>query len=95
MRFTIFIAIVAAMVLFASCSHVETPSADAASMNSLCPIMGHELAADGGSTTWHGQTVGFCCKSCLPKWAALSEEDKASKLNTANQPAHDHSEDKS
>ena len=95
MRFTIFIATVFAMALFVGCSHVETPSADAAPVNSLCPIMGHEIAADGGSTTWNGQTVGFCCEGCLPKWIALSEEEKAAKISTANQPSHDHSEHKS
>jgi hypothetical protein len=27
-----------------------------------------------------GQKIGFCCAPCIPKWEALSDEDKAAKL---------------
>lgn len=68
----------------------ETAAAEtaAAASNKNCPIMGHEIAADGGSTTWNGKTIGFCCEGCLPKWEALSDAEKAAKLAAADGGEH-------
>ena len=48
-------------------------------VNAKCPIMGGDAKATV-TTTWKGKTIGFCCKPCIPKWNALSEEQKAKKL---------------
>ena len=81
-----------AVALSAGCSQVDSPAADAAPVNALCPIMGHEIAAAGGTTTWNGQTIGFCCDGCLPKWNKLSEDGKAAKIAEPSKTDHDHSE---
>lgn len=57
-------------------------------VNANCPIMGHPIAADGGSTTWNGKTIGFCCEGCAPKFDALSDEEKAAKLAAADSGDH-------
>lgn len=65
----------------------ETETAVAANKN--CPIMGHEVSPDGGSTTWNGQTIGFCCEGCLPKWDELSDDEKKTKLAKADSGDHE------
>lgn len=84
-----------ATVLFLGCNQSSGDTPDTAqTVNQYCPIMGGEVAADGGRSEWNGKTVGFCCPGCKPKWEALSEEDKATKLAEAdehpNPGAHDH-----
>ena len=56
----------------------ETPKP----VNAKCPIMGGEAKATV-TTTWNGKTIGFCCKPCIPKWNALSDEQKAAKLRAS------------
>ena len=51
-------------------------------VNETCPIMGGDVNAKV-TTQWKGKTVGFCCKPCIAKWNALSEEKKADKLKAA------------
>ena len=54
-------------------------------VNTVCPIMGGNVTPEGGSTTWNGQMIGFCCDSCIPEWNELAEEQRAEKLaNAAN-----------
>ena len=79
------VAFIVCIALWAGCSQVDEPDAAATPVNALCPIMGHEVNAEGKSTTWKGQTIGFCCDGCLPKWDALSDEDRAAKLAEASQ----------
>lgn len=62
--------------------------AAAAPVNTLCPIMGHDVTDDGGRVDYDGKTVGFCCPGCIDQWNALSAEEKAASL--ASPPAHDH-----
>ncbi|QDT16596.1 hypothetical protein [Alienimonas californiensis] len=65
-------------------------------INETCPLMGGE--ADPAVTTeWNGQTVGFCCASCIPEWDELSEEQKAEKIAAAKageteNEMHDHND---
>ncbi|MAG55298.1 MAG: hypothetical protein CMJ83_03320 [Planctomycetes bacterium] len=48
-------------------------------VNKNCPIMGKPV--DPKQTVdYNGKKVGFCCKGCAPKWAALSADEKAAKL---------------
>lgn len=88
---TLMMLLAAAMVV-SGCSQSESSTAVAGPVNTHCPIIGHEIAEDGGSTTWNGQTVAFCCEGCLPKWNELSDDDKATKLADAGKGSHDHGE---
>lgn len=92
MRLVVFFACIIGVAVLAGCSPTNSSTAATAPVNTLCPIMGHEVAANGGSTTWNGQTIGFCCEGCLPKWDKLSDEDKAAKLAAPSHSNDDHSE---
>lgn len=48
--------------------------------NALCPMGREPVLESGGSTTWKGIEVGFCCARCLPMFEALSDEEKAQAL---------------
>lgn len=61
--------------------------------NKNCPIMGHAVTKEGGTTTWNGKTIGFCCEGCLPKFEELSDEDKAAKLAAADKADHKEGEE--
>ena len=89
MRFIIALLLSTSVLLVGGCAPSETA---ATAVNAHCPIMGHEVADDGGSTTWNGQTIAFCCEGCLPEWNELSDEDKANKLAAAAEKSHDHGE---
>lgn len=76
------------VILMTGCADAEPEVlAVAAPVNTLCPIMGHEVTDDGGRVDFDGQTVGFCCPGCIDQWNALSAEEKAASL--ASPPAHD------
>ncbi|MDP6046336.1 MAG: hypothetical protein QGH94_11695 [Phycisphaerae bacterium] len=59
-------------------------------VNVKCPLMGDKLNQAAVPETmvreFNGQKIGFCCPPCMPKWDALSEEDKATKLAAAMLP---------
>ncbi|MGD9715185.1 MAG: hypothetical protein AB7V46_24485 [Thermomicrobiales bacterium] len=61
-----------------------TSQSSATADNANCPIMGGEVTAEGGTVSWNGQTIGFCCEGCSEKWAALSDEEKAEALAETN-----------
>jgi hypothetical protein len=79
----------------AGCGKEETPETPegpktVAVVNVKCPMMGDTLNKAAVSDTqvreYKGQKVGFCCPPCMPKWDALSEEEKAAKLAAAMLP---------
>jgi hypothetical protein len=82
--------ILVATALFGSSCTQSTEKVTPAPMpttpvNTVCPIMGGKVTPSGGSTTWNGQMIGFCCDSCIPDWNELSDEQKAEKLAKAAQ----------
>lgn len=90
MRFGITLVMLLVVVIaVGGCSQSASSTAVAGPVNTHCPIMGHEVADDGGSTTWNEQTVAFCCEGCLPKWNELSNDDRATKLAEAGKENHD------
>ena len=95
MRMLISAELVVGLALFVGCSQADLPSTNAAPVTTVCPIMGHDVSENGGSTIWNGQTIGFCCEGCLPKWDKLSDEDKAAKLAAPSQTDHNHSKPES
>ena len=48
-------------------------------INEKCPIMGKDVDA-AFTVEYEGKKVAFCCEDCIPDWNALSEAEKASKL---------------
>ena len=55
----------------------------AAAVNAKCPIMGHAIEADGGTATFKGHTIGFCCEGCAPKFEKLDDAGKIAALSKA------------
>ncbi len=59
-------------------------------VNGRCPMMGDKLnqaaVSESQIREFNGQKVGFCCPPCMPKWDALSEEEKTTKLAAAMLP---------
>ncbi len=58
-------------------------------VNTVCPIMGGEVASDV-TVDWNGRKVGFCCPPCIEEWAELTDDEKTAKLASAAARAHDH-----
>lgn len=52
----------------------------AAPINANCPIMGNPVEAEGGTVSFKGQTVGFCCPKCVAKFEALDDAGKIAAL---------------
>ncbi|WP_269522527.1 DUF2231 domain-containing protein [Coraliomargarita parva] len=48
-------------------------SVSAQTINTMCPVTPDEAAESWITTTYQGQTIGFCCKSCLRKFNADPE----------------------
>jgi len=101
MRLSLLLALLTVLPFAAGCSQPTAPTetADSAQSseteiaNKNCPIMGHEVSAEGGMTTWNGKTIGFCCEGCKPKFEALSDDEKAAKLAAADEGEHgDHAD---
>lgn len=77
----------------------KTADTSTKTANEVCPIMGGEVTAEGGTVEWNGKQIGFCCPGCEEKWEALSDEEKSEKLAAAKAKAegdaahsdHDHS----
>jgi len=40
------------------------------SVNAICPVMGNLVKPDGGSATYEGETIAFCCPGCVKKFNA-------------------------
>lgn len=40
----------------------------AGTVNGICPVMLRLVVADGGTTDYEGQKIGFCCPPCPPKF---------------------------
>lgn len=94
MRLLALFTLISGLTLSAGCTQTDAPTTDTTPVNSLCPIMGHQIAETGSTTTWKDQTIGFCCKACLPKWDDLSDDEKAAQLASPSKTNHNHSEHK-
>ncbi|RKY17213.1 MAG: hypothetical protein DRQ55_16340 [Planctomycetota bacterium] len=76
------IALTAFVVVAAlACSSTEVQeSAPAGAINANCPMMGKAINPAVATSDWNGKQVGFCCKGCIKKFAALSDDEKGAKL---------------
>ena len=86
--------LVTALTFTSGCADSGTDSpAIATVVNTICPIMGHEVTDDGGRAEFDGKTVGFCCPGCIDKWEALSDEEKTAKLANPSDSHDDHGDE--
>ncbi|MFO0832265.1 MAG: hypothetical protein U0637_10560 [Phycisphaerales bacterium] len=46
------------------------------SVNEYCAVNLNDPVDPTLTAQWKGQTVGFCCKGCLPKWANMTDAEK-------------------
>lgn len=84
MKHLLLAALACAALALAACKSTEGDSMDSAGMqtaNTMCPMMPDHEVDPEVTTTYEGQTVGFCCSDCVPKWNALSDEQKEARLN--------------
>lgn len=80
------VAFAAALALsFAGCSSAQksTHAAAATPVNKVCPVGGHSAEGTGVTTSFQGQTVGFCCESCKDEWSKMSDANRSAKLKEA------------
>jgi len=68
-----------ALLLFTACAGTGT-STGQATVNTKCPMSGEALGADACTTTFQGNTVGFCCNNCMSKWNGMTDADRKAKL---------------
>lgn len=101
MKYAIITAFIA-MTVLVGCSSDEggetaAPAIEVNLVNTHCPIMGHEVTADGGRTEYNGGTVGFCCPGCVESFNELDGEAKDNALATKGKgivdDEHDHDHD--
>ena len=52
-------------------------------VNANCPMTGDPVDSKIDTVDYNGQPVGFCCEECKPKWNALSDDEKQTKLVSA------------
>jgi len=87
--------LIGSTVCLIGCGKGDTPQEPegpktVAVVNGKCPMMGDTLnkaaVPEKMVREFNGQKVGFCCPPCMPKWDALSDEDKAAKLAAAMLP---------
>lgn len=71
--------VIASLFFFASCSSTSN-TASSKAMNAKCPVSGEELASDCPTTSFEGQTVGFCCNNCMKKFDGMPAGDKKAKV---------------
>ncbi len=45
-------------------------------VNSICPMSGLPVGADGPVALYRNAVVGFCCRRCLAPWMLLSDREK-------------------
>ena len=45
-------------------------------VNAMCPIGNEPIEEEGGTYEYKGNTIGFCCRDCVDKFAAWDEAKK-------------------
>lgn len=70
-------------VLGACASSGSKGSASAGMVNSKCPMVPDHPIDPSVTTTYKGQTVGFCCTGCMPDWNALNDAQRDALLKKA------------
>lgn len=76
-----------AILVMAGCQNNEstTKQASAASpgmVNSTCPMSGKPLKAGCPTSTWDGETVGFCGPGCKTTFDAKTPAEKTAEVDS-------------
>lgn len=70
----------AVLVALAGCrtNHANEPAlpAQAATVNTYCPIGLEPVQSSVETVSYKGHTVGFCCPGCREMWDATPEADR-------------------
>ena len=63
-------------------SSTEAPTGDSAvaTVNSSCPVGNKPVVADGGTVTFQGQAIGFCCSDCADTFQGWTDAEKVAAL---------------
>lgn len=74
----------AALLPLAACNSAPKGGGSMGLMNSKCPMKPDcPLPANAPTLEYKGGKVGFCCKGCIGKWNALTDDQRASLLTKA------------
>ncbi len=72
------------LTVFANWGNVCPPApfegSEVHTVNSACPISGAHFEDAPATTTFEGETVGFCCPYCKPAWDAMTDEQRRQAL---------------
>ncbi len=84
---TVLVLAVCSLAILGGCKKEEPTTGGGGGVtyaNTKCPIMGSvikpEKVTDDLVKDFKGEKVALCCAGCPDKWAALSDEEKATKL---------------
>ena len=74
-----------ALLVAAGCANKEATESKASPgmVNSMCPMSGKNLKADCPTSTWKGETVGFCgpgCKSAFDNQTPAEKDAEVAKM---------------
>lgn len=78
--------LVVSFLAFAACNSTKGSTNSSTAMNAKCPVSGEALEAGCPTTSFEGQTVGFCCNNCMKKFDGMPAADKKAKV-TGSMPA--------
>ncbi|MCB1282568.1 MAG: hypothetical protein KDB18_13680, partial [Salinibacterium sp.] len=68
------------VVCLAACGGEKDKPTTVQTVNTHCPLMQEHEVDPEITVDYQGKKVGFCCPKCIPKWEALSDEEKAKAL---------------
>lgn len=51
-------------------------NAQAAAINSYCPLGKEPVVAEVGTVSYKGHAIGFCCPGCMEMWESVPEADR-------------------
>ncbi len=72
-------------------AHAEAASGKP--INSMCPVGGEPIEADGGTVQYRGKTIGLCCAKCGDKflgWSDAKKDEFVAMAASHQQPGQDH-----
>jgi len=77
------LALTAAALSVSACQSTKAADASPGIVNSKCPMAPADPIDPKVTTQYKGQTVGFCCKGCIPDWNSLTDDQKAARLKAS------------
>lgn len=73
---------IAALLPLAACNSAPKAASSAGMLNAKCPMKPDSPLPEAAPTVdYKGGKVGFCCKGCINKWNAATEDQRAMLLD--------------